>query len=353
LTGIKEHGKKIKRGWLRGLILYPHLNLQVAICYFYSTSGCEQFRWNMKLIETADDQKTVRLGIVKLGTAVGKMKYALIDETDIPVIHEYKFDARLEIDKNGDGIRVIAMGHPKSAKHGPLPLQNILWQHRHGPIEDGYTVLHLNGITMDNRVDNLTLVPKWCSRREQDAILQARCTEPSIWEPAVRDPVEPSVPYPTQTRESLDGEIFSDDEFDEPFSPGERNKIEKRRRGENSLYWKAITQLLTNETDEQRNASGAPFSRAYYTTDGELISRDCPSFYFFECHLPACTAVETEPREFAMCGRCQQARYCSRDCQQLDWTSHRDNCNETHRRSNHSSRSIRSGRSYPRSGADR
>lgn len=27
----------------------------------------------MKLLETVDDQKTVRLGIVKLGTAVGKV----------------------------------------------------------------------------------------------------------------------------------------------------------------------------------------------------------------------------------------------------------------------------------------
>ena len=56
------------------------------------------------------------------------MKYALIDEIDIPVIHEYKFDARLEIDRNGDGIRVMAMGHPKSKGNvGPIPLQNILW----------------------------------------------------------------------------------------------------------------------------------------------------------------------------------------------------------------------------------
>jgi len=309
----------------------------------------------MKLIETTDDQKTVRLGIVKLGTAVGKMKYALIDETDIPVIHEYKFDARLEIDRNGDGIRVIAMGHPKSAKSGPLPLQNILWQHRNGPVENGYFVCHLNGITMDNRIDNLTLVPKWVSRREQDTILRSRCIEPNIWEQGGREPVQAvAQPHPVHGGDGDD--MSSDDEFDEAFSRGsDPNKRDKRRRGENSLYWKAITQLLSNETEEQRNASSAPCSRAYYTTEGELISRDCPSFYFFECHYPPCTAVETEPREFAMCGRCQQARYCGRECQRDDWTIHRDNCNETHRRSSHSSsRSLRTGhRSVTRSDADR
>lgn len=54
-------------------------------------------------------------------------KYALIDEVDIKHIHNYKFDARLEIDRNGDGLKVLAMGHPKTKGAEPIPLQNILW----------------------------------------------------------------------------------------------------------------------------------------------------------------------------------------------------------------------------------
>jgi len=54
-------------------------------------------------------------------------KYALIDEIDIKYIHNYKFDARLEIDRNGDGLKVLAMGHPKTPGATPVPLQNILW----------------------------------------------------------------------------------------------------------------------------------------------------------------------------------------------------------------------------------
>lgn len=33
----------------------------------------------------------------------------------------------LEIDRNGDGLKVLAMGHPKATGSDPLPLQNILW----------------------------------------------------------------------------------------------------------------------------------------------------------------------------------------------------------------------------------
>jgi len=85
----------------------------------------------MKLPEKVADPETVQLGIVKLGIAVGKSKYALIDEKDISIIRSYKFDARLEIDRNGDGISVMAMGHPKecgASSPNPIPLQNIIWQ---------------------------------------------------------------------------------------------------------------------------------------------------------------------------------------------------------------------------------
>ncbi|OXA58622.1 zinc finger MYND domain-containing protein 19 isoform X1 [Folsomia candida] len=293
----------------------------------------------MKLLEAVDDQKTVRLGIVKLGTAVGKTKYALIDEVDIQHIHNYKFDARLEIDRNGDGLKVLAMGHPKATGSDPLPLQNILWENRHGRIDYGFEVRHLNGITMDNRMDNLCIVPKWISRLEQDKILQSRCLESHSWERRRR----------SRRQENEDEEMLSDNENNE----SRREDKSERRRGENSLYWKAITQLLSNETDEQKNAGSAPCSRAYYTTEGELISRDSPGFYFFECHYAPCNAIETEPREFAMCGRCQGARYCSRMCQKDDWSIHRDHCSEV-RRGSSSGRSLRSKRKESQRGdADR
>jgi hypothetical protein len=85
-------------------------------------------------------------------------------------------------------------------------------------------------------MDNLTLVPNWISRAEQDKILQTRCSESHLWERRRR----------VRRQENEDEEMVSDNEAHE----GPREDKSERRRGENSLYWKAITQLLANETDE-------------------------------------------------------------------------------------------------------
>lgn len=80
------------------------------------------------------------------------------------------------------------------------------------------------------------LVPKWISRLEQDKILQSRCLESHSWERRRR----------SRRQENEDEEMLSDNENNE----SRREDKSERRRGENSLYWKAITQLLSNETDE-------------------------------------------------------------------------------------------------------
>lgn len=115
-------------------------------------------------------------------------------------------------------------------------------ENRNGGIDPGFEVRHLNGITMDNRMDNLTLVPKWISRVEQDKILHSRCSESHLWERRRR----------SRRQENEDEEMMSDNENNNEARRDNENNNE-RRRGENSLYWKAITQLLANETDEVIN----------------------------------------------------------------------------------------------------
>ena len=35
---------------------------------------------------------------------------------------------------------------------------------------------------------------------------------------------------------------------------------------------------------------------------------------------------KTNKRKFSKCGKCQSITYCSRDCQEEDWSRHEDNC---------------------------
>lgn len=80
---------------------------------------------------------------------------------------------------------------------------------------------------MDNRMDNLTLLPRWISRLEQDKILQSRCSESHLWERRRR----------SRRHENEDEEMLSDDNEN---NEARREDKSERRRGENSLYWKAI-----------------------------------------------------------------------------------------------------------------
>lgn len=115
---------------------------------------------------------------------------------------------------------------------------------------------------MDNRMDNLTLVPKWVSKSEQDRILQSRSTESHFWDNNRRRriPQQQHPPNGGMLGGGLGGagiieedNMLSDHELEEQPSqqriPRGEDKGE-RRKGENSLYWKAITQLLANETEE-------------------------------------------------------------------------------------------------------
>lgn len=113
---------------------------------------------------------------------------------------------------------------------------------------------------MDNRMDNLTLIPSWISKQEQNSILAFRCTESHAW--AGRSSASQNLTNPLSLEEEILGsESESTASEESGFGRGSlrngnsshgANTEEKqsKRQGENSLYWKAITQLLANETDE-------------------------------------------------------------------------------------------------------
>ncbi|ROT64220.1 hypothetical protein C7M84_017845 [Penaeus vannamei] len=93
-----------------------------------------------------------------------------------------------------------------------------------------------------------------------------------------------------------------------------------------SLYWVAIQQLPADPVEEQY---GDFVVTRYFNANGEIVEEEDDCYY--ECRYPPCTNIEKELREFSICGRCQEARYCGTYCQQKDWPVHKKLCREKRR----------------------
>nr|NP_001123343.1 zinc finger protein (MYND)-12 [Ciona intestinalis]FAA00232.1 TPA: zinc finger protein [Ciona intestinalis] len=210
----------------------------------------------------------VKLGIVRLGKAAGKTKYTILDEEDISLVEQYAFEPRMEVDQDGNGAKVYAYAYKLSKGRTSARLvHNILWEKHRGGVAYGFKVEHKNGITVDNRLENLCLVR------------DTNC---------------------------------SDDEPQEGVSGSDP-----------SLYYLAIQQLPNDPIDEQFPGLMATH---FYKSNGEMVSNDDETQSFYECHYPPCTKIEREFRGFSVCGHCQLVRYCGYTCQQKDWAAHKKHC---------------------------
>ncbi|GAB6024442.1 Zinc finger MYND domain-containing protein 19 [Chamberlinius hualienensis] len=230
----------------------------------------------LEAVEQTPSMSGFKLGIVRLGRAAGKTKYALLDERDISLVQQYAFEARVEVDRDGNGAKIYAYAYDiNRGRSAGQYVHVLLWEKHCGGIAPGFKVIHKNGVTVDNRMENLSLV---ATNRSQESL--------------------------TVSEEA------------------------SSKSREQSLYWVAIQQLPADPIDEHYPDS---LFTKYYNANGEIVEEEDESTCYYECHYPPCTNMEKELREFSICGRCQEARYCGTYCQQKDWPVHKKFCRERKR----------------------
>ncbi|KAK3783090.1 hypothetical protein RRG08_054982 [Elysia crispata] len=218
-----------------------------------------------------------------------KAKYVLVDERDISIVQQQAtIEPRVVFDPNGYGARIYAVAHEVGrGRNNGVYLHHLLWEHHRGGVATGWKVVHKNNVTVDNRLDNLELV-KDSGKRLQ---------------PLPRD----------------------DEGAVETAGPSGRRRGVKSSR-ENSLYWITITQLLGDSLE-----MNYPQFNKWCDYNGDVVEPTGETYTYYECHYLPCTNMEQEIREFSICGRCHEARYCGQACQERDWPTHKRFCREKRR----------------------
>lgn len=224
-------------------------------------------------------QAAEKLGIVYIGKAGGKHKFSLLDEKDIHLVKRFRFEAKVDVNKDGNGANIFAYAFDLSREEtSGHYFHEYIWERHCGGVAPGFRVCHKNGVTVDNRLNNLCILPS----ANESSNVQLKSTE-------------------------------------------RNNNCGSEPREDQRLYWMAVSRLPPFDAEHENYMS---LNYKYYNANGEQVTEEDDSLSFYECHYPPCCKIETELREFSICGQCQQVRYCGPLCQERDWPLHKKYCKE-------------------------
>jgi hypothetical protein len=202
---------------------------------------------------------SIKLAVVYLGKYFGKTKFSLVDERDITLAVNYKFDLHVETQGNGsEEVKCYAITmSPEFIDSGGCYLHNMVWEKHRGIVSTGYQVYHKNGITLDNRLSNLQMLASSASN----------C----------------------------------------PKSP-------PRSKMPSTLYWQAMVRLPPLKTDQEN----WELTTTVLSSNGEREEKTIVPL-LYECQNTPCLAFEQHIDQFTACPECRTVKYCSMQCLQVRW----------------------------------
>lgn len=88
----------------------------------------------------------------------------------------------------------------------------------------------------------------------------------------------------------------------------------------------AMENMYGNDDREEVRHTGSLMGKMKLTH--KKLAKDTDKIGLKHCSNPNCDKVETHPKQFMLCSRCNWSAYCGRDCQVSDWKIHKKNCKE-------------------------
>ncbi|KAH7636463.1 zinc finger domain-containing protein 26 [Dermatophagoides farinae] len=201
----------------------------------------------------------VKLGIVRLGYSAGKLKYTLVDEQDIVLAREYTFEARLEVLNHGNS------NNFNNVSGGGAVVFAYAYQTNH----------HSTSIINDDNSQMILL---------QDLIWRRHYG-----------------PIPDNKRVVHRNHISMDNRLDNLC-------LLDLGSNDDNVTTHSTSNNNFDSQAEVNSASRCFDFRGNSINDQESSSES--SISYFECHYGPCVRIERCPREFSICGRCQETRYC-------------------------------------------